>query len=93
MDIEFLTDLIKIVPVIGAMVIAIRYFYKREKMKEKEIRELYKEIRDMERDNLKIIDKLADAIDGLSSSNEKVHFEISGLKDYIKIKLDGYGKR
>lgn len=86
-------SIMKLSPLVALLIFGIIYFFKKEKSYIDEIKELNLEIRKIERDNLEIIDKLADAIDNLSISNDNVHSEIKDLKSFIKEKLDRYGKQ
>ena len=87
-----LIGIMKLGPVVALLIFAIRYFYKKEKDAINDIKELNAEIRAIDRDNLEIISKLADAIDNMSDSSDNVHREIKELKDYIKEKIEKYAK-
>lgn len=89
---EVLIQIAKIAPVIAVLVIALRYFLKKEKIYQKQIKDLNEEVRSIEKENLIMINKLADALDKISDTNENVHKELQLLKEIIKIKLDTYGK-
>jgi len=96
---EILMDLAKLSPIIGLLIVVIIYFYKKEKSNRKEmlgerdkcdlkIKELNKELRNNEKENLQMIGKLADAFDKISTDNKLVRGEIRSLKEYIQIKID-----
>lgn len=89
---EVLIQIAKIAPVVAVLVIALRYFLKKEKIYQKQIKDLNEEVRSIEKENLIMINKLADALDKISDTNENVHKELQLLKEIIKIKLDTYGK-
>lgn len=89
---EVLIQIAKVAPVIAVLVIALRYFLRKEKLYQKQIKDLNDEIRQSEKDNLDILDKLANVIEKLSNNvvdnRDKVLKEIIVLKEYITLKLD-----
>lgn len=96
---EILMELAKLSPIIALLVGGIIYLYRGIRSYKKELREerekcekkienLNKELRNNERENLKMIGKLCDSLDKISNSNKIVHNEIKNLKEIISIKLD-----
>tara|TARA_R110000787_G_scaffold285931_1_gene402754 strand:+ start:241 stop:525 length:285 start_codon:yes stop_codon:yes gene_type:complete len=85
---EILLEIAKLTPVVGLLVVGLLYFVKNEKSYKTEIKELNKVIRDNEKENLIMINKLADAIDNIASQGGLIHNDIMLLKEIIKLKLD-----
>ena len=85
--IDILTEIAKIAPVVGLLVAGILYFIKNEKAYKSEIKELNTVIRNNEKDNLIMINKLADAVDNIAAQGGLIHNDILLLKEIIKLKL------
>jgi len=100
---EILTELVKLSPIIGVLVVALIYFYKKEKAYTTELKSereecdaridnLNKELRQNEIDNLDMLSKLTNALDKLSDSTKLVVTDISkeliDLRHTIEIRLN-----
>jgi len=92
-------ELVKISPIVAVLVGGIIYLYRAVKSYKKELKEerekcdekiedLNKELRETEKENLMLFNKLADSLDKMANSNKVVHNEIKNLKEIISIKLD-----
>ena len=85
-------EIFKIGGVVSVLVIAVVYFLKKEKSYQAQIKELNVIIRQNEKDNLIILDKLSDALDSLADSqkdtNNTIHQEIKILKEFINLRLE-----
>lgn len=93
---ELLLSLAKLSPIFALLVVAIYYFYKKERYLTKQLNEerqachndianLNKEMRDNERENLVIISKLSDVIDKLYDDNKDQHEVIKQqIKDEMR---------
>lgn len=101
--IEILIEIAKLSPIIGILIVAIIYFYKKEKAYKKEISDeksacdikiatLNKELRENERENLNMMSKLASSLDKIAVNNTMFHQEIQSLKEYIGLKIDALKK-
>ena len=86
--IETLTEIAKLTPVVGLLVGAVLYFIKNEIAYKNEIKDLNSVIRANEKENLIMINKLADAIDNIAAQGGSIHNDITLLKEVIKIKLE-----
>lgn len=90
--IEILTNLAKLSPIIAVLVVGIIYLYKREKEARSEVSKLNDELRENEKENLNMLNKLVNAMDKISITNQSttqaIKDEIKSLKDYIQIKME-----
>lgn len=91
-DVDFVTDLYKLSPIIGCMIIAIIYLSYQVYTKEKELKELNKYIRENEIENMKMLEHLSHTLDKVidndKNSSNIVLKEINNFKEVIIIKLD-----
>lgn len=97
--IEILIEIAKLSPIIGILIVAIIYFYRKEKSYKLEIinektscdakiAALNKELRENEKENLEMMSKLASSLDKIATNNTMFHQEIQSLKEYIGLKID-----
>lgn len=95
---KIITDLSKLAPIIGVLLLGLIYFIRKEYTTGKTIRIervnnqkridlLNKEIRSNEKDNLEMLNKLADALDKISVSTNNVSDELRDFKNELRIKL------
>lgn len=63
--VSILGDLAKMSPVIAILLYFVVYFKNKVQEKENEIKEMYKESRDLEKENINVLNRLSDAIDSL----------------------------
>lgn len=91
-DVDFVTDLYNLSPIIGCLVICIIYLTYQVYTKEKELKELNKYIRENEIENMKMLEHLSHTLDKVidndRNSNNTVLKEINNIKEVIIIKLD-----
>lgn len=96
---DILKELVALSPIIAVLIVALIYFYKKEKSYKSELKDekdncekrldaLNKELRINERDNLELLNKLADALSKLSVSSESVSRDLIDLKLEIMLKLN-----
>ena len=97
--IEILEEIAKQSPVISLLVCIVIYFYRKEKHYKSEItkdkndceeiiQNLNNEIRNIERENLLMLNKLANSLDQLAINNNTFHNEIDSLKEFITLKIE-----
>jgi uncharacterized membrane protein (DUF106 family) len=96
---DIFLELFKYSPIVAVLVAGIIYLVRKEKKYTTELNNerdkcdnkleaLNKEMRETERENLVMLNKLADSLSHLSSMNKDVRNEIINLKEIISIKLD-----
>lgn len=97
-EIDFISQLYNLSPIIGCLLIGIGYLYFNNKEKDKkitekenEIKELNKYIRESENENIKILEKVSNTLDKVvdtqKSGDNTVIKEIDNLKQLILLKL------
>src|SRR6478735_914657 len=97
-DVDFISQLYNLSPIIGLLLIAIGYLVydlrlKNKKIEEKEgeLKELNKYVRESENENIKILEKVSNTLDKVvdsqRSGDNSVLKEIDNLKQLIILKL------
>ncbi len=97
-EVDFISQLYTLSPIIGCLVIGIGYLVyslnardKKISEKEAELKELHKYVRDSDAENIKILEKVSSTLDRVmeqeKNGNSIVLKEIDNLKQLILIKL------
>jgi hypothetical protein len=93
---NILTLLAKSVPVIAVLILALRYFLKKEKAYIAQINNLQKELRSNEKETLQVLTKLTQTLDKVVENNEEdredILKEIKSLNKTLSLKIDALKK-
>jgi hypothetical protein len=90
--IEILTEIAKLSPMLGLLIVGIIYFFKKEKGYKTEIGELHKELRDAEKENLTALYQVTNFMDKMLESdktkNQLLLKEIETMRNSIENKIE-----
>ncbi len=89
---ETLETLLKLGPVVSVLVVVIIYLYRKLSSKESEVTELNSYIRESDKSNIIILDKISHTLDKISdkeeNNTEKVLVELRSLRDSIITRIE-----